>query len=101
MATKSALQSILDAAAAFVVAKKGQWEHDDWEDFLGTVAKTGLALDDEAKRNLGNILESTKYLYCVGACCGESCAKPAAKPKAKAAAKPKAKATAKPKAKAK
>lgn len=99
MATKTAFQTILDTAADFVVSKKGQWEHDDWEILLAKIAKTGICLDDEAKRNLGNILESSKYFYYETTCCGSACDKAA--PKAKAPAKAAAKTAAKPKAKAK
>lgn len=63
MAAKITLQGLLDIAGGFVSKQKGVWGHDEWEVLLKTVAGAGLELNDEAKRNLGNILESAKYFY--------------------------------------
>lgn len=63
MAAKITLQELLDFAGGFVARQKGVWEHDEWEALLKKVAETGLELNDETKRNLGNILESVKYFY--------------------------------------
>ncbi|NIA15908.1 MAG: hypothetical protein GWP08_17740, partial [Nitrospiraceae bacterium] len=86
MATKSTLESLLDLAGKFVIAQKGEWEHADWEALLSKAAAMGIVLNDEFKRNLGNILESCKYFYVV---CPTAPAKKAAARKAKAKAKPK------------
>ena len=85
MATKSTLQSMLDLAGKFVIDQKGCWEHADWEVLLAKVGAMGMALSDETKRNLGNILESCKYFYANGAGspAKEEKARPKAKPKAK------------------
>ncbi len=90
MADKTTLETLLELAGKFVVAQKGQWEHEQWEALLAKVAGLGIVVDDESKRNLGNILESCKYFY------GSSCT---CKPKKVAAKKPAAKAKAKPKSK--
>ena len=98
MAAKTTLQSVLEITGKFVADQKGQWDHDAWESFLGQVGALGVTLDDEAKRNLGNILESSKYFLCDATCCASACGKPAVKPKTAAkaaAAKPKVKAKAK------
>lgn len=63
MAAKITLQELLDFAGGFVTKQKGIWEHEEWEALLKKVAGTGLELNDETKRNLGNILESAKYFY--------------------------------------
>jgi len=63
MATTIPMQKVLDLAGKFVVSHKGTWDHTAWENFLTKAEKTGIGLDDEAKRNLGNILEATKYFY--------------------------------------
>lgn len=63
MATTIPMQKILDLAGKFVVFHKGAWDHSDWETFLSKVEQSGIGLNDEAKRNLGNILEATKYFY--------------------------------------
>ena len=83
MATaKTPLQQILEMAAQFVLDHKGEWTHADWEAFLAALPAPGLDMDDEAKRYLGNILESCKYLYCKGA--AAPCAK---KPASRATAR--------------
>jgi hypothetical protein len=60
---KNVAQKILDMAGDFVVKQDGAWGHDEWEAFLGNAAGAGAPMDDEGKRNLGNILEASKYLY--------------------------------------
>lgn len=62
-AKKSELQKILDLAGEFVMKQEGAWEHADWESFLNKAVKAGVSIDDEGKRNLGNILEASKYFY--------------------------------------
>ena len=88
MAAKITLQGLLEVAGGFVTKQEGIWGHDEWEALLKEVAGAGLELNDEAKRNLGNILESAKYFYPMMK------AAPAARPAAKrkvAAKKPKKK----------
>jgi len=92
MATKAILQSLLELAGQFVIDRKNNWNHDDWEALLTKMAAKGIIINDESKRNLGNILESCKYFYEVGG---------AVPPKKRAAAKSKAKSKAKAKGKAK
>ena len=82
MATKTRLQKVLDLTGQFVIAQKGVWDHDEWEAFLGKAAALGIAMDDESKRCLGNILESSKGLYS-DAEDGPAPKKPAAKPRAR------------------
>ncbi len=61
--SKNAVQKVLDEAGKFVSSNSGVWEHSDWEAFLAQVEKLGFELDDEIKRNVGNILEASKDLY--------------------------------------
>ncbi|HUW61983.1 MAG TPA: hypothetical protein VMZ06_13365 [Candidatus Bathyarchaeia archaeon] len=63
MPAKTNLEAILERSAKFVVGKKAQWDHEGWESFLKSVDGLGLSMDDETKRHLGNILESSKHLY--------------------------------------
>lgn len=86
MLAKTNLEAILERSAKFVVEKNGQWDHQGWEDFLGSVSGLGLTLDDDTKRHLGNILESSKHLFENGGRHEAPKARPAAKPKAKAKA---------------
>jgi len=60
---KNGLSKLLDLAAAFVTQQKGEWNHDEWEALLGKAEQIGFVVDDESKRNLGNILEASKYFY--------------------------------------
>ena len=89
-AAKNMLEKLLDLAGEFVTEQKGAWEHDDWEAFLAKATKTGVEMDDESKRNLGNILEASKYFY--------QMMPPAPAPQQKTKAKTKAKAKPRPKA---
>lgn len=83
--SKNALQSVLEMAGTFVTSQKGSWEHGDWETLLAKMESQGVQVTDETKRNLGNILEASKYFYTL----------PVAKPAKKRAAakKPAAKPT--------
>jgi len=83
---KSAVQKVLEEAGKFVSTHNGEWEHSDWEGFLAQVQKFGFELNDENKRNVGNILEASKALYC---------GMPSTLPKKKAAPKKTAKKAAK------
>ena len=82
---KNAVQKILEEAGKFVAAHGGTWVHEDWEGFLAQIEKQGFVLNDELKRNVGNILEASKGLYHVMP--SASAKKPAAKKVAKKAAK--------------
>ncbi len=91
MANAKSVEALLALAGKFVVAQKGDWDHEAWEALLTEVEGMGLELTDECKRNLGNVLEASKYFY----------HRPAAKKGVKAEAKPKKKAKAGAKKKAK
>jgi hypothetical protein len=84
--SKNTLQKVLELTGTFVAMQKGSWEHADWEHLLGKLEAQGVIVDDESKRNLGNILEASKYFYFLA---------PAAPAKKKAAAKKKPAAKAK------
>jgi len=62
-AKKNELEKTLDLAGEFVMKQGGTWGHQDWESFLKKAGKAGVTLDDEGKRNLGNLLEASKFLY--------------------------------------
>ncbi len=88
---KNALQKVLEMAGTFVTTQKGTWDHGDWERLLETLDSQGVVASDETKRNLGNILEASKYFYQLPVAPAKKKAaakKPAAK---KSAAKPAAK----------
>jgi len=54
---------LFDLAAKFVTSQQGNWSHNDWEDLLEKVDKTGFCINDDTKRNLGNLLEAGKFFY--------------------------------------
>ncbi len=86
-AKKNEVQKTLDLAGEFVTKQGGSWGHADWEGFLKKAHKIGIAIDDEGKRNLGNILEAAKFLYNkAGITPVVKSAKPKVKAKAKAGA---------------
>ncbi len=62
-AAKHTLEKLLELAGQFVSKQKGNWEHEDWEALLVKAGALGMPMDDECKRNLGNILEAGKYFY--------------------------------------
>lgn len=62
-AAKDGYTQVLDLVGKFVTKQKGTWNHEDWENLLASVEKLGYSMDDETKRNLGNVLESSKYFY--------------------------------------
>jgi len=62
-AKKNELEKVLDLAGGFVTKQQGAWGHQDWESFLKKAAKAGVEIDDEGKRNLGNMLEAAKFIY--------------------------------------
>jgi hypothetical protein len=55
----------MSLSATFVVDQKGHWNHTDWESFLLKTQSMGIQVDDETKRNLGNLLEAAKNFYAV------------------------------------
>jgi hypothetical protein len=93
-AKKNELEKTLDLAGEFVMKQGGTWGHQDWESFLKKAGKAGVALDDEGKRNLGNLLEASKFLYHRAGITPEP--KAASKVKTKASAMPKAEGAKKP-----
>lgn len=83
----NSLLKLLDCAGQFVSKQNGNWNHDEWEGFLATATKVGFELDcDEARRNLGNILEASKFFLST---MPAACAPKKAASKAKAAPKKK------------
>lgn len=63
MAKTHPVQKLLTLAGKFVTEQQGTWDHEAWEGLLAEAAQTGMDMGDEAKRNLGNILEGSKYFY--------------------------------------
>ena len=61
--TRHGLFDLLECVGQFVVKQKGSWEHPEWEALMEHVGKSGFILEDEGKRNLGNLLEAAKYFY--------------------------------------
>ncbi|MBI2435616.1 MAG: hypothetical protein HYV26_22400 [Candidatus Hydrogenedentes bacterium] len=66
MAKKHTMQAVLELAGKFIVKQDGDWDHDSWEGFVGDVAELGVTVDDDLRRNLGNVLEAGKCLYAAG-----------------------------------
>ncbi|HOF39671.1 MAG TPA: hypothetical protein PLD73_06325 [Candidatus Hydrogenedentes bacterium] len=62
-AAKAGVEKLLALAGQFIATQKGVWEHEDWEAFLAKAGALGMPMDDECKRNLGNILEAGKFFY--------------------------------------
>lgn len=62
-AAKSPVEKLLDLAGQFITKQNGDWDHAAWEAFLAKAEALGVPVDDESKRNLGNILEGGKYFY--------------------------------------
>ncbi len=61
---KATAKKAFKLAEAFVVANKGKWDHESWEELIRQAADVGVSADnDEAKRNLGNLVESGKYFF--------------------------------------
>ena len=54
---------IAEQAADLVEKTKGKWEHLDWESFVEDIQKKGVELTEDAKRDLGEMLESAKKFY--------------------------------------
>ena len=54
---------VITLAGKFVMKNKGTWEHEEWLGFAEEAAGLGFELNDENKRNLGNLLEASKMLY--------------------------------------
>lgn len=79
---KSPLEKLVSLASDFVIKQKGAWGHEEWENLVAAVVKEGFALEDEGKRNLGNVLEALKYFYLQS-----PPTETAAKPKKKSASK--------------
>lgn len=63
MGAKYSVEHIFEQAAKFVVKQKGEWEHNDWEDFLGKISEYQIELHDELMVKLGTLLELGKYFY--------------------------------------
>jgi hypothetical protein len=63
MTTRGTTGRILDLAEKFVAERDGVWDHDAWEALVDRVRTLGVDVDDEARRNLGNILEATRHFH--------------------------------------
>jgi hypothetical protein len=63
MAAKGTAQKILDLAGKFVTEHDGAWNHAAWETLVQRVQALGVEVDDEGRRNLGNILEAAKHFH--------------------------------------
>ena len=64
MPATSTLSKLLNGIGKFVVDQNGQWGHDEWEELVEDSRALGYPFDeDECKRNLGNILEASKYFF--------------------------------------
>ncbi len=64
MATaKASIKKLMELGEGFVIKQKGCWEHSDWEGLVNKVRALGIEMNDEGKRNLGNILEGTRFFY--------------------------------------
>lgn len=62
-AAKNPTKALTELALTFVEKQKGDWNHEEWEQLVTRASSAGFAMDDEAKRNLGNILEALKFFY--------------------------------------
>ena len=62
-AAKSSVEKLLVLAGQFITKQQGIWEHEDWEALLTKAGALGMPMDDECKRNLGNILDAGKYFF--------------------------------------
>jgi hypothetical protein len=56
-------RKLLETASEFVEARRGSWEHADWESFLQDLNAQGFHLSEEHKASIGNILEIFKKYY--------------------------------------
>ena len=63
MGAKHSVEQIFEQVAKFVVKQKGEWDHNDWEDFLGKISNYQIELHDELTVKLGDLLELGKYFY--------------------------------------
>lgn len=63
MGAKNTVEYILSQASKFVVKQKGEWNHNEWEEFLGKIAEANIELHDELITKIGQLLEISKYLY--------------------------------------
>ncbi len=63
MGAKHSVEQIFEQVAKFVVKQKGEWDHNDWEDFLGKISNYQIELHDELTVKLGALLELGKYFY--------------------------------------
>ncbi|MDX9975291.1 MAG: hypothetical protein RBU21_20050 [FCB group bacterium] len=64
MPAASKLSKLLSGVEKFVLKHQGEWGHDEWEKLVADSRALGYPFDDdECRRNLGNILEASKYFY--------------------------------------
>jgi hypothetical protein len=63
MACEHPVQKLTKYATDFVIAQKGVWSHENWEEFCTKAAKEGVELNDCNRKALGNLLEALRYFY--------------------------------------
>lgn len=56
-------RKLLETASEFVEARRGRWEHADWEAFLQELQSRGYRLSEEHRAPIGSILEIFKKYY--------------------------------------
>lgn len=56
-------RKLLETASEFVEARRGWWEHADWEAFLQNLQGQGYRLSEEHRAPIGSILEIFKKYY--------------------------------------
>jgi len=81
------IQELSKIAGDFVIKKRGEWNHDDWEQLCADVSALGLKLDGEMQVRLGLLIETLKAFY-VSTASAKSKTRAKRKVKAKAKAKP-------------
>ncbi len=87
------IQELSKIAGDFVIKKRGEWNHDDWEQLCADVSALGLKLDGEMQVRLGLLIETLKAFY---VSMPKRISTASAKSKTRAKRKVKAKAKAKP-----
>lgn len=60
---QDAMSKVTNESIRFVTEKKGAWNHEDWEEFIGKLKKGGVTVNDEATAYVGGIVEASKKLY--------------------------------------
>lgn len=61
MSKKHDARAVFELAGKFIAKHEGAWDHEAWEKMVDAVAALGFEMHDEARRNLGHLLEAGKY----------------------------------------